>query len=61
MRAVVFSIFFASAVLVSNSTRGADLQLPIKPPVQSAKSSPEEQHRQLFEKFLQFLRERDSH
>jgi len=60
MRAAAFSMLLIGAVLISTNTRAAELPLRSKPAVQ-APQSPEVQRRQLFDEFLQFLRERGAH
>jgi hypothetical protein len=58
MRAAVLSmLLIGTVVLIATNARAADLALRMKPAVQ-APVSPEAQRRQLFEEFLQFLRER---
>ena len=59
MRVAVFSMLLVGAGLISMSTRAADLPVPTRPVVQrELPLSPEAQRRQLFEEFLQFLRDR---
>jgi hypothetical protein len=57
MRAAVLTVFLIGAELIATNARAADLALRMKPAVQ-APPSPEAQRRQLFEEFLQFLKER---
>jgi hypothetical protein len=58
MRAAVLSVLLIGAVvLFATNARAADLALRMKPAVQTP-VSPEAQRRQLFEEFLQFLKER---
>jgi hypothetical protein len=57
MRAAVLTVLLIGTVLIATNARAADLALRMKPAVQ-APVSPEAQRRQLFEEFLQFLKER---
>jgi hypothetical protein len=59
MRVAVYSMLLVGAGLISASTRAADLPVPTRPVVQrELPLSPEAQRKQLFEEFLQFLRDR---
>lgn len=58
MRVAVLSLLLIGAGMISTSARAADLPVPMKPAVQREPLSPEAQRKQLFEEFLQFLKER---
>jgi hypothetical protein len=58
MRVAVLSLLLIGAGMISTNARAADLPVPMKPSVQREPLSPEAQRKQLFEEFLQFLKER---
>ena len=59
MRAAFLLTLLATAVLISNEACAADLPLRIKPA--PTRETVPELHRQLFERFLQFLREKGAY
>jgi len=58
MRVAVLSLLLIGAGMISTNAWAADLPVPMKPAVQREPLSPEAQRKQLFEEFLQFLREK---
>ena len=61
MRAVSSLIFLAGTIVISSCASAADLPIRLRPAIQREGSSKQEERRQLFEQFLEYLRERRSH
>lgn len=61
MRATLYLLLSAGAVMISNGAWAADLPLRVRPAVHREDPSTQEERRQLFERFLEYLRERRSH
>ena len=59
MRAVSSLMFLAGTIMISSCASAADLPIRLKPAIHREDSSKQEERR-LFERFLEYLRERRS-
>ena len=58
MRAAASLMFLAGTIMIANCASAADLPIPAKPAIQRDGAS--KQERRLFERFLEYLRDRGS-